>query len=37
VPAALPDTPIQDVAVSPLLPEQAGLVGPVPDDGPIPP
>jgi hypothetical protein len=35
--AALPDTPIQDVAVSPLLPEQAGLVGPVPDDGPIPP
>jgi hypothetical protein len=35
--AALPDTPIQNLAISPLLPEQAGVVGPVPDDGPMPP
>ncbi|MGH3984362.1 MAG: hypothetical protein ACREX8_09765 [Gammaproteobacteria bacterium] len=35
--AALPDTPIQDVAISALLPEQVDTVGPVPDDGPVPP
>jgi hypothetical protein len=35
--AALPDTPIQDVAISPLLPEQLDATGPVPDDGPVPP
>lgn len=35
--AALPDTPIQDVAISPLLPEQVDAAGPVPDDGPVPP
>jgi hypothetical protein len=35
--AAAPDTLIQDVATSPLLPEQADVVGPVPDDGPVPP
>ncbi|HEX2263055.1 MAG TPA: hypothetical protein VHH52_04735 [Pseudonocardiaceae bacterium] len=35
--AALPDTPIQDVAISPLLPEQVDTAGPVPDDGPVPP
>ena len=35
--AALPDTSIQDVAISPLLPEQADTAGPVPDDGPVPP
>jgi hypothetical protein len=35
--AALPDTSIQDVAISPLLPEHADTVGPVPDDGPVPP
>ena len=34
--AALPDTPIQDVAISPLLPEQVDTAGPVPDDGPVP-
>jgi hypothetical protein len=34
--AALPDTPLQDLAISPLLPEQVDLVGPVPDDGPVP-
>ena len=37
VQAALPDTPIQDLAVAPLLPEQADKAGPVPDDGPVPP
>lgn len=37
VQAALPGTPIQDLAVAPLLPEQADKAGPVPDDGPIPP
>ena len=35
--AALPDTPIQDVAISPLLPEQVDTAGPVPDDGPVSP
>lgn len=34
--AALPGLPLQAVAVSPLLPEQRDVVGPVPDDGPIP-
>ncbi|MGH3883049.1 MAG: hypothetical protein ACRDRC_06555, partial [Pseudonocardiaceae bacterium] len=34
---AAPDTPLQDVAISPLLPEQVGRAGPVPDDGPVPP
>lgn len=34
--AALPDTPIQDLAISPLLPEQLETAGPVPDDGPVP-
>lgn len=37
VQAALPDTSIQDLAVAPLLPEQATRAGPVPDDGPVPP
>lgn len=35
--AALPDTPIQNVAISALLPEQVDIAGPVPDDGPVPP
>ena len=35
--AALPDTAIQDIAISPLLPEQVNTAGPVPDDGPVPP
>ncbi|MDT7712940.1 MAG: hypothetical protein QOG46_1629 [Pseudonocardiales bacterium] len=35
--AALLDTPIQDLAISPLLPEQLERAGPVPDDGPVPP
>ncbi|MGH3964514.1 MAG: hypothetical protein ACRDRY_14875 [Pseudonocardiaceae bacterium] len=34
---AAPDTPLQDVAISPLLPEQVERAGPVPDDGPVPP
>jgi hypothetical protein len=34
--AAFPDTPPQDLAISPLLPEQVYLAGPVPDDGPVP-
>lgn len=34
--AAFPDTPIQDIAISPLLPEQIDIAGPVPDDGPVP-
>jgi hypothetical protein len=34
--AALPDTAIQDLAISPLLPEQVDTAGPVPDDGPAP-
>jgi hypothetical protein len=34
--AALLDTPIQDLAISPLLPEQVEMAGPVPDDGPVP-
>ncbi|MGH3671042.1 MAG: hypothetical protein ACRDSH_10460, partial [Pseudonocardiaceae bacterium] len=37
VQAALPDTLIQNLAVAPLLPEQAESAGPVPDDGPVPP
>lgn len=36
VQAALPDTSIQDLAISPLLPEQTEIAGPVPDDGPAP-
>jgi len=35
--AASPGTPRQELAVSPLLPEQPDVVGPVPDDGPVPP
>ncbi|MGH3935883.1 MAG: hypothetical protein ACRDS1_13055 [Pseudonocardiaceae bacterium] len=35
--ATSPDTAIQDVAISPLLPEQLDMVGPVPDDGAVPP
>jgi hypothetical protein len=35
--AASPDTPLRDVAIAPLLPEQVDLVGPVPDDGAVPP
>lgn len=35
--AAAPGTPQQELAVSPLLPEQRDLVGPVPDSAPIPP
>lgn len=35
--AAAPDTSIQDVAISALLPEQADVAGPVPDDGPVAP
>ncbi len=34
--AADPSTPLHAVAVSPLLPEQTEVAGPVPDDGPIP-
>jgi hypothetical protein len=34
--AALADTSIQDLAISPLLPEQGDIAGPVPDDGPAP-
>jgi hypothetical protein len=34
--AALADTSIQDLAISPLLPEQGEIAGPVPDDGPVP-
>ncbi|MGH3886935.1 MAG: hypothetical protein ACRDSZ_10265, partial [Pseudonocardiaceae bacterium] len=34
---AAPDTPLQDVAISPLLPEQVDVAGPVPDDGAVPP
>lgn len=34
--AAFPDTPVQDLAISPLLPEQLDAAGPVPDDGPVP-
>jgi len=33
---ATPGLPLQALAVSPLLPEQRDVVGPVPDDGPIP-
>lgn len=36
VQAALPDTSIEDLAISPLLPEQTQTAGPVPDDGPAP-
>jgi len=34
--AATPGLPLPSVAVSPLLPEQRDVVGPVPDDGPVP-
>lgn len=34
---AAPDTSLQDVAISPLLPEQVDTAGPVPDDGTVPP
>ena len=34
---ASPGTPLQGLAVSPLLPEQRVVAGPVPDDGPVPP
>jgi hypothetical protein len=34
--AAPVGTPVTGVALAPLLPEQADLVGPVPDDGPVP-
>lgn len=34
--AATPGLPLPSVAVSPLLPEQRDVVGPVPDDGPLP-
>jgi hypothetical protein len=36
VQAALPDTSVEDLAISPLLPEQTDIAGPVPDDGPVP-
>lgn len=35
--AASPDTPRQGLSVAPLLPEQRDVVGPVSDDGPVPP
>jgi hypothetical protein len=35
--AASPDTLPQQLAVAPLLPEQHDVVGPVPDEGPVPP
>ncbi len=35
--AATPDTPLRDLAISPLLPEQVDTAGPVPDDGTVPP
>ncbi|MGH4027081.1 MAG: hypothetical protein ACRDRV_21125 [Pseudonocardiaceae bacterium] len=35
--AAVPGTSPQGLAVSPLLPEQRDVVGPVSDDGPVPP
>lgn len=34
--AATPGLPLPSVAVSPLLPEQTEVAGPVPDDGPVP-
>ena len=34
--AAAPDTPLGDIAIAALLPEQVDRVGPVPDDGPVP-
>jgi hypothetical protein len=37
VDAAPVGTPIDGVSLSPLLPEQSVTVGPVPDDGPLPP
>jgi hypothetical protein len=36
VDAAPAGTPTSGVALAPLLPEQAGAAGPVPDDGPVP-
>lgn len=35
--AAGPDTPRQGLSVSPLLPEQHDVVGPIPDEGTVPP
>lgn len=35
--AATLDTPLRDLAISPLLPEQVDTAGPVPDDGTVPP
>jgi hypothetical protein len=35
--AAASDTQLQDLAISPLLPEQLDTAGPVPDDGSVPP
>ncbi|MFN2494928.1 MAG: hypothetical protein ABR608_03325 [Pseudonocardiaceae bacterium] len=35
--AARPGTALQGLGVSPLLPEQRVVAGPVPDDGPVPP
>lgn len=37
VDAAPEGTPVDGVSLSPLLPEQSETVGPVPDDGPVPP
>ncbi|MGH3912422.1 MAG: hypothetical protein ACRDTC_03265 [Pseudonocardiaceae bacterium] len=37
VQAASPGTPAHQLAVAPLLPEQHDTVGPVPDEGPVPP
>lgn len=34
--AATPATPLPAIALSPLLPEQIEVAGPVPDDGPLP-
>lgn len=34
--AATPGTPADALALSPLLPEQVDVAGPVPDDGPVP-
>lgn len=36
VQAAPPGTAVRDLALSPLLPEQTGTAGPLPDDGPVP-
>lgn len=34
--AAQPGTPLQGLALAPLLPQQDRIAGPVPDDGPVP-